>query len=199
MKFATTVLAALISWVSVAGAAETTDVWETSGYYHANHNPPRVYTDESHYYDCTIVPEVKKQLESLKPDQLVRFSGRGQTTGKMEIVTANPLTATEYTIIEMTNQERTRRGLKPLRIDFALMDSARQHANWMAATHRMQHTTKPVGENIAMGQNTCISVMNTWMNSSGHRANILGGWNRVGTAAYTSPSGRIYWCLQFLR
>jgi uncharacterized protein YkwD len=199
MKFATLMLAALISWVSVAGAAETTDVWETNGYYHANHNPPRVYLDESHYYACTIAPEVKKQLEGLKPDQLVRVSGRGQTPGKMEIVAVNPLTTTESIILDMTNQERVRRGLKPLRIDFALMDSARQHANWMASTHRMQHTSKPVGENIAMGQNTCTSVMNTWMNSSGHRANILGGWNRVGTAAYTSSSGRIYWCLQFLR
>jgi uncharacterized protein YkwD len=109
------------------------------------------------------------------------------------------LTSTETTVLEMTNNERVRRGLKPLVIDPSLVESARQHANWMAATHRMQHTSKPVGENIAMGQNTCTSVMSTWMNSSGHRANILGGWNRVGAAAYTSPSGRVYWCLQFLR
>lgn len=109
------------------------------------------------------------------------------------------LTSTETTVLEMTNNERVRRGLKPLVIDPTLVESARQHANWMASTHRMQHTSKPVGENIAMGQNTCTSVMTTWMNSSGHRANILGGWNRVGAAAYTSPSGRIYWCLQFLR
>lgn len=109
------------------------------------------------------------------------------------------LTSTETTVLEMTNNERVRRGLKPLVIDPSLVESARQHANWMASTHRMQHTSKPVGENIAMGQNTVTSVMNTWMNSSGHRANILGGWNRVGAAAYTSPSGRVYWCLQFLR
>lgn len=109
------------------------------------------------------------------------------------------LTSTENIVLEMTNNERVRRGMKPLVIDPSLVESARQHANWMASTHRMQHTSKPVGENIAMGQNTCTSVMNTWMNSSGHRANILGGWNRVGAAAYTSPSGRIYWCLQFLR
>ncbi len=109
------------------------------------------------------------------------------------------LTSTENIVLEMTNKERVSRGLKPLVIDPSLVESARQHANWMASTHRMQHTSKAVGENIAMGQNTCTSVMSTWMNSSGHRANILGGWNRVGAAAYTSPSGRIYWCLQFLR
>ncbi|MCE9606342.1 MAG: CAP domain-containing protein [Planctomycetia bacterium] len=109
------------------------------------------------------------------------------------------LTSTESTVLEMTNNERVRRGMKPLVIDPSLVESARQHANWMAASHRMQHTTKPVGENIAMGQRTCTEVLNVWMNSSGHRANILGGWNRVGAAAYTSPSGRVYWCLQFLR
>lgn len=109
------------------------------------------------------------------------------------------LTETEQTVLEMANKERTSRGLKPLVVDPSLVESAREHANWMASNRVMQHTWKPVGENIAMGQNTCTSVMNTWMNSSGHRANILGGWNRIGAAAYTTPSGRIYWCLQFLR
>lgn len=110
------------------------------------------------------------------------------------------LTATEAAVLEQTNAQRVQRGLPPLVIDPSLVESARQHANWMASTRVMRHTSKPVGENIAMGQNTVQSVVRTWMNSSGHRANILSrGWTRVGAAAYTTPEGRIYWCLQFLK
>jgi uncharacterized protein YkwD len=110
------------------------------------------------------------------------------------------LTGAESNVLELTNKERTSRGLPPLVIDESLVNSARQHALWMASRRIMQHTTKPVGENIAMGQSNSTEAVRTWMNSSGHRANILSrAWNRVGAAAYTSPEGRIYWCLQFLR
>jgi uncharacterized protein YkwD len=110
------------------------------------------------------------------------------------------LTGAEANVLELTNKERVSRGLPPLTIDESLVESARQHAFWMASRRTMQHTSKPVGENIAMGQNNSNEAVRTWMNSSGHRANILSrSWNRVGAAAYTSPEGRIYWCLQFLR
>lgn len=138
-------------------------------------------------------------IQSARADEPAKVAPKTEAAAAPAQENVFELTSTENIVLEMTNKERVSRGLKPLVIDPSLVESARQHANWMASTHRMQHTSKPVGENIAMGQNTCTSVMNTWMNSSGHRANILGGWNRVGAAAYTSPSGRIYWCLQFLR
>jgi uncharacterized protein YkwD len=110
------------------------------------------------------------------------------------------LTPTESAMLEQTNQQRTARGMRPLVVDPSLVESARKHANWMASMRSMRHTSAPVGENIAMGQPTVESVIRTWMNSSGHRANILSrSWNRLGAAAYTSPEGRVYWCLQFLR
>jgi uncharacterized protein YkwD len=110
------------------------------------------------------------------------------------------LTDTESAMLEQTNHQRTARGMRPLVVDPTLVESARKHANWMASMRVMRHTSAPVGENIAMGQNTVESVIRTWMNSSGHRANILSrSWNRLGAAAYTSPEGRVYWCLQFLR
>jgi uncharacterized protein YkwD len=110
------------------------------------------------------------------------------------------LTPVEAAMLEQTNEQRTARGMKPLVVDPSLVESARKHASWMASVRVMRHTSAPVGENIAMGQNTVPSVIRTWMNSSGHRANILSrSWNRLGAAAYTSPEGRVYWCLQFLR
>ena len=51
-----------------------------------------------------------------------------------------------------------------------------------------------------MGQNSPQEALNSWMNSSGHRANILNsGYGRIGVAAYRSSSGTTFWCQQFAR
>ena len=53
------------------------------------------------------------------------------------------------------------------------------------------------GENIAMGQRDPAAVMNSWMNSSGHRANIVKtGFKDVGFGIAES-NGRKYWCADF--
>ena len=106
----------------------------------------------------------------------------------------------ENAVIQRTNQERVRRGLRPLAIDFGLLASARKHAAWMTRRHSLQHTNQPVAENIAMGQNSSDEVVRDWMSSPGHRANILNAsYSRIGVAAYTSTSGTVYWCQQFLQ
>jgi uncharacterized protein YkwD len=70
----------------------------------------------------------------------------------------------------------------------------------MTRNRRLQHTNAPVGENIAMGQHDSAHAVQSWMNSSGHRANMLNAsYTRVGAAAYTASDGRIYWCIQFQR
>ncbi len=110
------------------------------------------------------------------------------------------LHAIEARVIEKTNAQRLRRGLRPLVVDAKLVRSARRHAAWMTNNHSLVHTTASVAENIAMGQNSSGEVVNSWMNSSGHRANILNpGHRRIGVACYVSRSGTIFWCQQFLR
>jgi len=70
----------------------------------------------------------------------------------------------------------------------------------MALHQTLQHTTRPVAENIAMGQRTSQEVVRAWMNSSGHRANILDrGHRRIGVGAYRTAGDTIYWCQQFRR
>lgn len=106
----------------------------------------------------------------------------------------------EKSIIQFTNLERVRYGLPELQVDNSLMKSARQHARWMTLSRRLQHTNQPVAENIAMGQPDSQSVLRSWMNSPGHRSNILNGSHRrIGVAAYQTEEGRIFWCQQFLR
>jgi uncharacterized protein YkwD len=104
----------------------------------------------------------------------------------------------EKNIVMFTNHERKRHGLPPLAIDLQLVRSARQHAQWMTLNRTLQHTSQPVAENIAMGYPSSESVVQGWMNSSGHRANILNGsYRRIGVAAYQTSDGTIYWCQQF--
>ena len=110
------------------------------------------------------------------------------------------LLAIEKNIVRFTNDRRKQHGLPTLQIDEELIKSARSHAIWMARNRRLQHTSRPVAENIAMGYSSSQGVVHGWMNSSGHRANILNhGYRRIGTAAYETADGTIYWCQQFLR
>lgn len=110
------------------------------------------------------------------------------------------LHSVETKIIDRTNEQRARYGLAPLKVDRWLVESARRHTAWMTNARNLQHTNQPVGENIAMGQNSSAEVVQDWMNSSGHRANILNSsYTRIGVAAYRAPDGTTYWCQQFLQ
>jgi uncharacterized protein YkwD len=56
------------------------------------------------------------------------------------------------------------------------------------------------GENIAKGQTTPQSVMTSWMNSSGHRANILNAnYTQIGVGVVKNSSGSLIWTQQFIR
>jgi uncharacterized protein YkwD len=95
--------------------------------------------------------------------------------------------------------ERQRYGLRPLTIDERLMASARKHCAWMARSGSLMHTSAAVAENIAMGQPNSVQAVRDWMNSPGHRANMLNGsYTRMGAAGYTGPGGQVFWCVQFL-
>ena len=106
----------------------------------------------------------------------------------------------ERNIVICTNTERKRYRLPPLEIDAGLVRSARDHCAWMTRRGCLQHTRKPVAENIAMGQRSSQEVVGDWMSSPGHRANILNpSYHRIGAAAYRTQRGTIFWCQQFLR
>lgn len=105
----------------------------------------------------------------------------------------------EREILHYTNAERRRHGLPPLVVDAKLVRTARNHAFWMASAHSMQHGHGAWAENIAQGQASAAQAVNSWMNSSGHRANILNRRHRrIGIAGFRAPCGHIFWCQQFL-
>jgi uncharacterized YkwD family protein len=93
-------------------------------------------------------------------------------------------------VIDLTNQQRKQNGLPALKADTQLSGVANKKANDMEQNHYFSHTSptygspfdmmrdfgvsyKSAGENIAEGQQTAQDVVNAWMNSEGHRKNIL--------------------------
>ena len=115
-----------------------------------------------------------------------------------ETVTAPELFDIEKMLLEATNAERARYGRAPLEIDMNLVTTSRRHSAWMASRNSLQHGRYPVAENIATGQATVAEALRSWMNSSGHRANILNsGYRKLGVAGYVGSNGRIYWTQQF--
>ncbi|BAZ14034.1 SCP-like extracellular [Calothrix sp. NIES-4071] len=98
--------------------------------------------------------------------------------------------AFEQQVLELTNQERVKSGLAPLKANAELNYAADEYAELMSQNRYFSHTgpdgSKPwdraasvgfeaqtMGENIAAGQKTPQDVVQAWMNSPGHRANIL--------------------------
>ncbi|MBK6009544.1 CAP domain-containing protein [Streptomyces sp. MBT53] len=105
-------------------------------------------------------------------------------------LTAADLAQTARDVVELTNRERTRAGLSPLAVDPLLAAAAQAHSTDMVARAFYSHTSpdgsqpwdraaaagsrrRTIGENIACGQRSPAEVVEGWMNSPGHRANIL--------------------------
>lgn len=136
-------------------------------------------------------------------------TGTGTTTTSSSAVAAD--------IVNYTNAARARNGLPALRSNSRLMEAARIHAAQMASYQRAEHTIsgaqyptmqsrlqavgydyRSAAENVAWNQQSAQSVVNTWMNSTGHRANILDPTlTEMGAAMARSARGEPYWIQVF--
>ena len=144
--------------------------------------------------ECAAQSKTGEIAEKTEPRSLV------PTELEEKVVDGVRLIAIEANVVSYTNEERVRHGLTPLQVDKELMETAREHATWMTRNQCMVHTSRPVAENIAMGQPHSSNVVRAWMNSSGHRANILNSRHRrIGVAAFRTAKGTIFWCQQFRR
>ncbi|MEH0541835.1 sigma-70 family RNA polymerase sigma factor [Streptomyces sp. B21-105] len=120
----------------------------------------------------------------------------------------------ESQVIALVNKERAAAGCGPLTGDPLLRKSAQGHSDDMAARDFFDHTNpdgadpgvritaagyrwSTYGENIAMGQQTAESVMTSWMNSPGHRANILNcDFKNIGVGIHDGAGGP-WWTQNF--
>ena len=81
-------------------------------------------------------------------------------------------TQAEVDLFHAVNRERESHGLKPVVWDGNMVLFSRKHTMRQCSSG-MFHSGGGYNENVAMGQPDVPAVMNTWMHSSGHRANIL--------------------------
>ena len=109
-------------------------------------------------------------------------------------------------LLKLHNYQRELKGRTGFSLDVDLIMYAQKHAEWMAKKNNLKHSDIGVlmgkwhaaGENIAWGQEDEEEVTKGWMNSSGHRANILNrNFSKVGLGVAPAKDGSLYWCTVF--
>ena len=138
----------------------------------------------------------------------------GQT---INIPSIDDVKALEQQVVELVNQQRAANGLGLLTSNWELCRVARYKSQDMIDKGYFSHTSptygspfrmmesfgiqfSAAGENIAYGQSTPQAVMNAWMNSAGHRANILSpSYNQIGVGVAKAANGTYYWTQMFIK
>lgn len=143
------------------------------------------------------VPQPVQQQPKVAPEEQATYS----------------LNQFEKEVVTLTNQERAKYGLEPLQVDSKLSEVARLKSSDMQQKKYFSHTSptygspfdmmkqfgityRTAGENIAMGQRSPQEVVNAWMNSEGHRKNILNSnFTHIGVGHVSSGN---YWTQMFI-
>lgn len=158
---------------------------------------------------------VEKPQQPSNPVQKPQQPSTPPAAEKPQQPSANAnVSAMEQAVLDLTNAERAKAGLKPLQFDAALQKSAKQKSADMATNHYFSHTSPTYGspfdqmkmngityraaaENIAMGQRSAQEVVTAWMNSAGHRQNILTpNFTHIGIGYDANGN---YWTQQFIQ
>ena len=129
-------------------------------------------------------------------------------------ISENEQQAVEEQVASLVNKERAKEGLAPLTIDWELARVAKYKSQDMHDKNYFSHTSptygspfdmmksfgisyNAAGENIAQGQTSATQVMEAWMNSSGHRANIMDAkFTHIGVG-YVKDGN--YWTQMFIK
>lgn len=126
------------------------------------------------------------------------------------------ITQFEQQVLDLTNAEREKRGLSPLQLDEETQKVARSKSEDMRDQQYFAHTSptygspfemmsefgityRTAGENIAAGQTSASEVVEDWMNSEGHRKNILNpDYTHLGVGYAKGGSMQHYWTQMFI-
>ena len=147
--------------------------------------------------------------------ETAQYPGRALSPAGQAATTQTTMTSKEFTVFTLVNEERSKHDLFPLNPDHRLTAAARDHSRDMADNDYFSHTSPDgrtvgdrvtdagyiwsrVAENIARGHTSPEAVVLGWMNSEGHRRNILSadfcdlGVGYVSTGRYwTQKFGRL--------
>lgn len=140
---------------------------------------------------------------------------QGLSNGKAETTADIDASEQAKQVLNLVNQERAKQGLSALKLDAKLNHAAQKKAEDMRDKNYFDHQSptygspfdlmrsegisySTAGENIAAGQQSAQAVMESWMNSSGHRANILNSkYKYLGVGFCTGGRYGTYWVQEF--
>ena len=181
----------------------------------------------SKYYKTPTTTTVKQPTTTTNKTTSTPAPAPTTTTTKPTTTTTAPTTTNNTTststfsaqqqeVLNIVNKERTSRGLSALKFNAELAKVATTKSQDMIDRNYFDHnsptygspfdmmkkfgiTYKSAGENIAMGQKTPQEVMTAWMNSDGHRKNILNSsFTEIGIGIAKDKNGRLYWTQMFI-
>ncbi|MCC0650421.1 CAP domain-containing protein [Clostridioides sp. ZZV15-6598] len=173
--------------------------------------------EDNNNSDSTNKPEDNNNSESNKPED----NNNSDSTNKPEDnnnsgSTTGNFSAYQKEVVDLVNVERSKAGLNPLTLDADVSNVATKKSQDMIDNNYFAHNSptygspfdmlkkfgisyKTAGENIAMGQKTPKEVVNAWMNSEGHRKNILNpNYSKIGVGVAQKSGGSIYWTQIFV-
>lgn len=116
-------------------------------------------------------------------------------------------------ILQLVNLHRASIGEDPLAVNNLATQLAEEHTYYMIAQNDISHdnfdersdrlfdeeNATRTGENVAYGQQSAEAVMEAWINSSGHRANIEGDFTHIGIGVKKNSNGVYYFTQIFLK
>lgn len=157
--------------------------------------------------------EINQQTGKIKLDRVL-YSAAFYPGNVLKIpLPDSSVTTNEEQVVALVNQARASNGLPPVTANWELSRVARYKSQDMADRGYFSHTSptygtpfemlksfgisyRSAGENIAMGYSTPAAVMKGWMNSPGHRANILGAsYTQIGIGYVANGN---YWTMELI-
>ncbi len=173
--------------------------------------------------DCQTKPgspdKPEQDNENIMPDKPSDNGGNENNRPPVQndVIISKNQTAEEAAfaaeVVKLVNEERAAYGLSALSQDAGIQAAAqiRSYEQVELFSHTRPNGSscftvlsengisyRGAGENIAYGQKTPAQVVEAWMNSSGHRANILSkNFTKIGVGCYKSNNGTIYWTQLF--
>ncbi|MDR0861728.1 MAG: CAP domain-containing protein [Oscillospiraceae bacterium] len=136
---------------------------------------------------------------------------------KLNIPSIDDVKTFERQVAELVNKQRVSAGLAPLKENWEVARVARYKSQDMINKKYFAHESPTYGsafrmmetfgikftaggENIAYGQKSPAEVMKAWMNSPGHRANIMSRtYNQLGVGVAKAANGTFYWTQMFIK
>ncbi|EGT4601614.1 CAP domain-containing protein [Clostridioides difficile] len=181
-----------------------------------NNKPESNKPEDNNNSDSTDKPDNNKP-ESNKPED----NNNSDSTNKPDDnnnsgSTSENFSAYQKEVVDLVNVERAKAGLNPLTLDSSISNVATKKSQDMIDNNYFSHNSptygspfdmlkkfgvsyKTAGENIAMGQKTPKEVVNAWMNSEGHRKNIMNpNFSKIGVGVAQKSGGSIYWTQIFV-